>query len=82
MLILVSVFLLSLVVSLTVVWTYRLLLGLHSYTQSQVNTPRSVSWIKLATPEGFASFLSAPKEQVKVARLRRSNDDIKAPWGW
>lgn len=82
MLVLVSVFLLSLIVSLIVIWTYRLLMGCHSYVQRQVNTPRSVSWMKLATQEGFASFLSAPKERVKVARLRRSNDHIKAPWGW
>ena len=82
MLVLVLVFLLSLAVSLIVVWTYRLLIGWYFYAQSQINTPRSVSWMKLATLEGFASFLSAPKEQVKVARLRRSNDDIKAPWGW
>ena len=82
MLVLVSVFLLSLVVSLIVVWTFRLLTGWYSYTQSQVSTPRSVSRIKLATLGGFASYISAPKEYVKATRLRRSNENIKTPWGW
>jgi hypothetical protein len=82
MLALASVFLLSLVVSLIAILIYRLVLSLHSYVQSQVDKPRSVSWMKLVTQQGFGSFLSAPKEQAKVARLSRSKDDIKKPWGW
>lgn len=82
MLVLVSVISLSLVVSLIVILMYRLLSSLHSYVQRQVDKPRSVSWMKLATQEGFSSFLSAPKEQVKAARLSRSEDGFKAPWGW
>ena len=82
MFVLVSVFLLTLVASAFAIWMYRLLLSWHRYTQSQVDTPRLASWMKLATPQGFVSFLSAPVEQVKVARLSRSKDDIKEPWGW
>lgn len=82
MLVLVSIFLLSLAISIVVVWTYRLLVGAYTYTQSQVHAARSVSWLKLATFKGFASYLTAPKERVKSAKLKRSSDDIQAPWGW
>jgi len=82
MLALVTIFLLTLIASLTIVWIYRLLLSWHHYTQSQVDTPRSSAWMKIATPQGFASFLSAPKEQVKVANLKSARSGIKAPWGW
>lgn len=82
MIVLVSVFLLSLVVSLIVILMYRLVLSLHHYVQRQVDKPRLAAWRKLATQQGFISFLSAPKEQVKIAKLSRSKDGIKAPWGW
>lgn len=82
MLVFVSVFLLSLIVSFVVILMYRLVLSLHQHVQSQVDKPRSVSWMKLATQEGFGSYLSAPTERVKVARLKGSRKGIKAPWGW
>lgn len=82
MLVLISVFLLSLAVSLFVVWMYRLVISLHGYVQRQVDKPRLVSWLHLATHQGFASFLSTPPEKAKVAKLKRSRDGIKKPWGW
>jgi len=82
MLALVSIFLFTLITSITIIWVYRLLLSWHNYVQSQVDTPSSASWMKVATPQGFVSFLSAPQERVKVANLRSSRKGIKAPWGW
>ena len=82
MLELVSVLLLTLVVSVFVIWMYRSLLSWHRYAQSQVDTPRSASWMKLATQQGFMSFLLAPKERVKARKLSKSKDGINAPWGW
>lgn len=82
MLLIVSVILFSLVASTIVVLMYRLVLNLHRYTQSQVDVPRSISWMKLATPQGFYSFLSAPKERVIATKLRSSKNETKAPWGW
>ena len=82
MLVLISIFLLSLAVSLVAVLMYRLVLSLHSHVQRQVDKPPLVSWMKLATQQGLTSFLSAPQEKAKVAKLNRSRDDIKKPWGW
>lgn len=79
---LVSILLLTLITAVAIVWMYRLVLNWHHYTESQVDTPRTASWKKLATPQGFASFLSIPKEKVNTARLRNSRNDVKAPWGW
>ncbi len=82
MLVLVSVFLLTLLASIIAVWMFRLLLSWYSHVQSQVNTPRPTSWLKLVNQQGLVSFLSAPKERVKVTKLRRSTANIKSPWGW
>lgn len=82
MLALVSTFFLTLVTSIFVIWMYRLLLSWHRYAQSQVDTPRSASWMKLATQQGFLLFLSGPGKQVKVAKLRSSRNGIKTAWGW
>lgn len=82
MLVLVSVLLLSLIVSTIVIFMYRLVLSLHHHVQRQVDKPRSVSWMELATQQGFGSFLKAPEEHVRVAKLKRFRNGIKAPWGW
>jgi len=82
MLALVSIFLLTLIASMFVIWLYRLLIGWHHYTQSQVDRPRSAAWLKIATQQGFMSFISAPKEPVRRAKLSRPTGNIKSPWGW
>jgi len=76
------IFLLTLVMSVTVIWLYRSLSGWVGSGQNLLREPDRADGMKMARQSGFINMFAAPKEKARNIRLRSTNKNIKAPWGW
>ena len=82
MLVLVTTFLVTIIMSATAVWGYRKLSGWQGLTETAVGRPQSSRRMQISTQQGFISLASKRvKKPIKV-KLRRPKGNIKAPWGW
>ena len=82
MLALIAIFLTTLVISATAVWLYRRLSSWGGISTSLVGSTRPTSRKKIGLQQGFVSFVSKPRNQVKTVKLRVPRGGIKTPWGW
>ena len=82
MLELATLFLLTLVLSATTIWLYRGLSGWKGFDENLVRGLDKKNGMKVARQSGFIALFSAPNEKAKNIRLRNTNKNIKAPWGW
>ena len=82
MLVLVTMFLVTIITSATVVWGYRRLLGWQGFTETFAGRSQSSRRMQVGAQQGFISPASKRgKKPIKV-KLRRPKRNIKAPWGW
>ena len=82
MLVLVTLFLVTIITSATVVWGYRKLSGWQGTTDTVVGQSQSSRRMQAGAQQGFISLaLKRGKKPIKV-KLRRSKRNIEAPWGW
>jgi hypothetical protein len=83
MLALVTIFIASCLIALTIIWMYRLLAGWQGL-KSNVPTQKGKNTVgmKLNVQQGFISMFSTSHENARNKRLRSPKDGIKAPWGW
>jgi hypothetical protein len=82
MLELATIFLLTFVMSLTIIWLYRSLSGWKGFGENLTRDLDQADGMKIARQSGFINMFSAPKEKARNIRLRNTNKNIKAPWGW
>ena len=86
MLALITIFLATFLVAVTVIWLYRSIAGWQGFTDSvqgrktQTKNPRPN--MKLSAQQGFISMFSSSREAARSKKLRSPKDGIKAPWGW
>jgi len=82
MLELATIFLLTLALAATTIWLYRGLSGWKGFGENLVRGLDKENGMKIARQSGFIALFSAPNEKAKNIRLRNTNKNIKAPWGW
>ena len=82
MLVLVTMFLATIIMSATAVWGYRKLSGWQGVTDSRIGRPQPSRRMQIGAQQGFISLASKRvKKPIKV-NLRSPKGNIKAPWGW
>lgn len=85
-----TIFLLALIVSATVVWLYRKVLGWNGFTSALVGRSHSAAKRKVGLQHGFVQFTAKhkaqmtakPRGQTELIRHRAPKGGYKAPWGW
>jgi len=82
MLALVAIFLITIITSATVIWSYRKLSAWDGFTETLVGRPQTTRRMKIGAQQGFISL--APKREKKSlnVKLRNRNRNVKTPWGW
>lgn len=82
MLELLTIFLLTFALAATAIWLYRSLSGWKGLGENLVRGLDKTDGMKIARQGGFIALFSAPRQKAKNIRLRNTNRNIKAPWGW
>ena len=82
MLALVAIFLVTLIISATIIWLYRRISTWHGFTDTLVGRPQATMRMKIGAQQGFISLQRKTERKAKAVRLRRHRGDIKTPWGW
>lgn len=94
MLALVTIFLVTILISLVAVWIYRKLFAWEGSSSVVAARRGKTAKMKLKPQRGFVSLFKSSKAKkptsrapssrarVKPARLRHTAGTIKAPWGW
>ncbi len=77
-----ALFLISLIISASAIWLYRVVAGWQGYKQITVGRKHRSVGKRLTRQFGhFQPFLDSRKS-AKYRRLRGPHKEIKAPWGW
>jgi len=82
MLDLVTHFLFTSLIALTVVRLHRAISGWHSFRRPVVEQQIKPSRMSLKAKLGFLSLISESRQKAKLVRLRNPKNGIKVPWGW
>ena len=82
MLALVTIFLVTIITSVSAVWTYRKISAWDGFTTTLMGRPQSTRRMKIAAQQGFISLVSKRQGKSRNIRLRNSKRNIKTPWGW
>jgi hypothetical protein len=81
-LVLITIFLITLTVDATAVWLYRLVSKWHGFNQPIVGYSGNTTLIKLQAQQGFVSLTSSFRDGAKHKKLRSPKGGFKTPWGW
>ena len=79
---LVFIFLVTITMSSAAVWLYRKISGWDGFTETLVGRPQPVRRMKIGAQQGFISLVPKRAEKSRNVRLRRTQKNIKTPWGW
>ena len=82
MLALVTIFIFTILVSVTAIWSYRKIAGWHGFTHTVMGRPGPTMRLTVRAQQGFITLNPAPRGQTRILRLRSPIGGIKAPWGW
>ena len=82
MLVLVTIFLVTIITSATAVWGYRKLSGWQGFTTTLVSRPHTSRRMQIGAQQGFISLTSKRMKKPIKVKLRSPKGNIKAPWGW
>ena len=82
MLMLVTLFLVSLIISATVIWLCRLIFNWHNFKETVADDPDITTRDKIEAFRGFMSLFASAREPIEAKSLRSPDDNIRAPWGW
>ena len=82
MLMLITLFLVSLIISATVIWLCRLIFNWHNFMETLVDEPDKTTHDKIEAFRGFMSLFASAREPIEAKSLRSPDDNIRAPWGW
>ena len=82
MLVLVTMFLVTLITSAAAVWGYRKLSGWQGFTESLAGRPQPARRMQIGGQQGFISLASRQGKKPITVKLRSSRRNIKTPWGW
>lgn len=86
MLAMITIFVATFLVAVTVIWLYRSIAGWQGFANSVASPDRQTknmrSNMKLSAQQGFISMFSSSREAARSKKLRSPKDGIKAPWGW
>ncbi len=82
MLALVMIFLVTLIVSVTIIWLYRKISGWDGFSEALVGRPQPAVRMKIGTQQGFISLQKKTDKKPKTVMLRGRRIAVKTPWGW
>jgi len=82
MLALVTIFIFTILVSVTAIWSYRKVAGWHGFTHTVMGRTGPTMHMTVRAQQGFITLNPAPSERARILRLRSPKGGIKAPWGW
>jgi hypothetical protein len=82
MLVLASMFLVTIIVSASAVWLYRKLSVWHGSTVTLLGRPQSTTRMKIGAQQGFISLVPKRREKSRHVILRSPKGKVKTPWGW
>jgi hypothetical protein len=82
MLTLASIFLVTLMISVTVIWVYRKISGWDGFSGALVGRPQPAKRMKIGTQQGFISLQRKSNKRPKSVMLRGRKIVVKTPWGW
>jgi hypothetical protein len=82
MLILVTFFLISLVVSTIAIWLYRFISNWEGFNQLTVSNSAKNTRRWHRAQRGFDPAASTTRRRAKSMALTAGGDSIKTPWGW
>jgi hypothetical protein len=82
MLMLVTLFLVSLIISATVIWLCRLIFNWHNFKETVADDPDKTTRDKIEAFRVFMSLFASAREPAEAKSLRSPDDNIRAPWGW
>jgi hypothetical protein len=82
MLFLVTLFLVSLLISMAAIWLYRSVSDWQISEKNVVGRRNKTMGKKLKTQLGFISPPSASRKKAQIGRCRNPKGGTKAPWGW
>mgnify|MGYP001813139412 CR=1 FL=1 len=86
MLALITIFLATFLIAVTVIWLYRSIAGWQGFSDGvgsrKQQTKNMRPNMKLSAQQGFISMFSSSREVARAKKLRSPKDGIKAPWGW
>jgi hypothetical protein len=82
MLILVTFFLISLIVSTIAIWLYRFISNWEGFNQLTVGNSAKNTKRRFGTQQGCIRATSSTRGRAKSMVLPASGGSIKTPWGW
>ena len=82
MLILVTFFLISLVVSTIAIWLYRFISNWEGFNQLTVGKSAKNTRRLYRPQHGFNPATASARRRAKSMVLPAGGDSIKTPWGW
>ena len=82
MLILVTMFLVTILTSAAAVWGYRKLAGWQGFTATLAGRPQSSRRMQIGAQQGFISLASKRGQKPIKVKLRSPKRNIRKPWGW
>ena len=68
-----AIFLVTIIVSATVIWAYRKLSVRHGSTETFVGRPQSRARMKIGAQQGFISLLTKRRKKIKKCHAARSD---------
>ena len=82
MLVFVTLFLISLLISATAIWLYRMVSNLRDSKYQRATRPGTKPRVMLKAQQGLVSLITPTLKNKKHRALRSPKGGIKAPWGW
>jgi hypothetical protein len=82
MLALVSIFLVTLLISISVIWMYRRVSAWHGFSETLVGRSQPAMRMKMGAQQGFISLERKTNRNAKAVKLRGRGRAVKTPWGW
>ena len=82
MLVLVTMFLVTILTSAAAVWGYRKLSGWQGFSETLVGRPQSSRRMQIGAQQGFISLTPKRGKKAIKVKLRNPRGNIKKPWGW
>jgi len=84
---LVTIFLTTLLVAMTVVWLYRLVSSWKGFKRNQAGRPNTnTNIMRLSAQQGYITLAAFPQGRSQMSPRRvmqhTAKNEIKAPWGW
>ena len=94
---LITIFLATLLISMTVIWLYRSISGFKGFNTTVVARRGNTTMMKLKPQQGFITLFTPKRSRAKTkpgkstrshrgrvapTRIRKVTGEIKAPWGW